>query len=505
MYRSRTVQNLPKEIFDVFTVDWMFNMACGDQGPIGFMPQPMSVYRKHRTGTWTGKAELDQIDTVLSLIDRYDQLLGGTYKAQFEKRKAHLTAFKKRLAKTPELEVLGEDGRKFDSPPSTLNPLNQTYLVDLVVLDTVFPHPLSPFRNQEFINYLDHFPSSLVLTTGEHLPAFKEKRDIVEIINTFEQEHAEYAGRTIPSDHNLERYTARLAYAIFLDNIWSFLDAIEEKKIPFVFTLYPGGGFKLNIPECDAKLIRVFGSSQFRKVIVTQKVTYDYLLEKNFCPPEKIEFLYGVVTPLTILRDFNHKIWYGGEKQRLDICFVAHKYMEGGIDKGYDLFIEAAKKLAAEITNIHFHVVGNFDEADYPIDGLVGRLTFYGQRHQDWFDEFYRDKDIILSPNKPFTLLPGTFDGFPTASCTEAGLRKVAIFCTDILMLNMKFTDRKDIVIIQPDVLDIVETIMYYYENPAELRAVAENGFRRIRTVYNFENQISPRIQIIEQELQNKA
>lgn len=110
-------------------------------------------------------------------------------------------------------------------------------------------------------------------------------------------------------------------------------------------------------------------------MIVTQKITHDYVLKKAFYPPEQIEFIYGVVTPLEIMKEYENKMFYGFDKNTLNICFAAYKYMKSGIDKGYDLF-EIARQLASEIGNIRFHVVGNFDETDIPINGLENKLTF---------------------------------------------------------------------------------------------------------------------------------
>jgi hypothetical protein len=146
-------------------------------------------------------------------------------------------------------------------------------------------------------------------------------------------------------------------------------------------------------------------------------------------------------------------------------------------------------------------VVGSFTETDIPIDEIEGKISFYGLQKPEWFDNFYLDKDIVLSPNIPFTLLEGSFDGFPTASCTEAGLRKVAMFCTDELNLNIKFIDGTDIVIIPHDSQKIVDILNYYYDHPLELKRIAENGSVRIRDVYNDENQMLPRIRILEKEL----
>ncbi len=475
MYRSESVRRLPGEIFEVFTVDWMFNMACGEIGGIGFIRDTMSVYRKHSDGLWAGKPVALQQKQLITLIDVYDELLSKRYHAQFENLKSSI---------------------------------NAVYLQnDLLILDTVFPHPLSPFRFQEFTSYFDYFLKSKVLTTGEHLLALNESRNIQEVIEEFEEEYPEYKGRTIATSHNIGPYHGRLAYTVFFNNMKVFLESLERQQIPFIFTLYPGGGFELDKSECDEILVKIFNSPQFRKVIVTQKLTLEYLINKKLCHPDKIEFIFGVVTPLELLKPYEGKRHFGFEKETLDICFVAHKYMPRGIDKGYDVFIEVASKLTKIHENIYFHVVGNFSEEDIPIHGLGEKIKFYGLQKKEWFNNFYRDKDIILSPNIPFTLAAANkaFDGFPTASCTEAGLRNVAILCTDPLELNISFTDGQEIVIIPHDSEAIVNRINDLYSNPEKLREIAENGSTKIREIYSYENQLSPRIKILEEMLKEES
>ena len=119
----------------------------------------------------------------------------------------------------------------------------------------------------------------------------------------------------------------------------------------------------------------------------------------------------------------------------------------------------------------------------------------------EWFDEFYRDKDIILSPNVPFILLPGTFDGFPTGTAVDAALRKTAVFATDDLQLNTTFIDGQDLVIIPHDAGRIVETIEHYYQRPDALKTLAEMGARRVRELYSHESQIAPRLAVLKEQL----
>ena len=98
--------------------------------------------------------------------------------------------------------------------------------------------------------------------------------------------------------------------------------------------------------------------------MLPQKITFDYLLENNFCDENKIEYIFGVVTPLPLENRLKNKLHYGIDKEELDICFVAHKYMDKGVDKGYDVFIAVAEKLVRNFDNISFHVVGSFSVDD---------------------------------------------------------------------------------------------------------------------------------------------
>ena len=298
-------------------------------------------------------------------------------------------------------------------------------------------------------------------------------------------------------------FKSRLVYIIFLQNVILILSTLEKNRIPFVFTLYPGGGFLLNDQNCDNSMRKVFQSKYFKHVIVTQEITYKYLIEKGLCPKDKITFIFGLVMPTHFFESSlkSNKIFYPKYKHHFDICFVAHKYMPQGKDKGYDLFIEAGRILCQKYTNIHFHVIGPWSKEDYRINEIEDNIHFYGSQTSAFFPEFYSKMDIILSPNRPFTLFPGAFDGFPTGSVTEASLNGVAMFVTDILNLNVMFRNNEDIVIISDDLQDIVKKIEYYYNYPDQLYILAAKGKEKSWELYNLDAQMKPRIALLENQL----
>ena len=225
---------------------------------------------------------------------------------------------------------------------------------------------------------------------------------------------------------------AQLAYVMFLHNAEYFLAWFEKKQIPFIIMLYPGGAFRLDDSDSDAKLRAVFSSTLFRKVIVSQKITQDYLVQKGFCSLNDIKLIYGVITPTEQIKASRlPRKLYKKDKHTFDVCFVAMKYTIQGIDKGYDLFIALAKKLCLMFDDIRFHVVGTFFSEDIDVSEISDKIFFYGPRPRGFFVEFYAGMDAILSANRPFILDSGAFDGFPTTACVEAGLSGVAVFCSD--------------------------------------------------------------------------
>jgi len=517
MYKKDIIKKLPDDLYDIFTVDWMFNIACSEHGKIGFIKDTMSVYRIHENGLWSGKKSSKKYVEMLELIDIYNKFFSYKYNAEFEEHKKLLkmnfNKFKQsQLTQKPstdnkliekgsngKLNYMFKNKKRFvNTLRSLIKKISSYNNPDLIILDDLFPHPLSAFRLQEFNSYLEYFKKTEIYTNPLSFPALNEKRSIETIIKNYEDKYPQFKGK-VKKFYPEKDLKGKIAYMIFLNNAYTYIDILEKYKIPFVFTLYPGGGFQLYQEVSDKKLKRIFSSPCFRKVIVTQKITYDYLIDNNLCQERDVVEIFGIVTPLNLIKKVSKdKKFYGRDKKNLNICFVAHRYSEKGVDKGYDTFIKVAHLLAGKYDNIYFFVVGNFDENIFDVQSIKHRIKFYGAREPEWFENFYKDKDIILSPNMPFNLMEGYFDGFPTGSCTEASLHKVAIFCTDELGLNTKFSS-EEIVIVPPDAKEIVKIIEKYYHDPKKLEEIAKKGCEKVKEIYNYKNQIEPRINILKE------
>ena len=374
----------------------------------------------------------------------------------------------------------------------------------VLIVDDVFPIKNSAFRYQEFTSILNEIPDSSVLSTFESIRYsgnFSPKKVIEDYTNEYHKLSKKIL-RKLPNDIN--KY--KLLYCTFLFNAYNYLVPISEKyKIPFIFTLYPGGRFALNNSKSDKMLQRVFSSKYFKKVIVTQNVTYEYLVSKKLCDKDKIECIYGgIVLKDKLNVDIDKKMYYKINKETLDICFVAYKYSSKGEDKGFDIFIELAKKMS-KYNNIKFHVVGNFDENLISTKNLTN-IKFYGTRPQEWFKAFYKKMDVILSPNVGGKIRNGCFDGFPTTCAMEASLNGVAIFCTDSLGQNAgKYKEKEEIIILKNTNIDyIYNKIKFYYENPEKLKELSINGYKKSNKLFSHDQQIGKRISLLNDNLKDK-
>jgi len=480
-YRGKLMEIIPYDIYKIYTVDWFFNLYCSQFGKIGYLDERLSVYRQHSGGEWSSRTSLEKTRELLKLIGEYDEFLDYQFNEAFQK---YIT----QLYGTVEHLYGGKEGR-----------------LELLVIDDVFPSTRSGFRYVEFTHYLESFPNSLVATSGLSLGVLEDS-SIDEVIRQYQRKNHALGSRVVQYTDSLPISLANLIYVNFLTNIYRLLPKIEAAKTPFVFTLYPGAGFVLNDVECDRKLKRVFDSPFFEKVIVTQKITNDYIVDRRLCDPQKIKMIFGVVMPeINSPSLILSKSRWGIDKTRLDICFMAHKYTRYGEDKGYDVFVNVAKILRDRHDDIYFHVVGPFDRLVIDVSPFKDRIKFYGSLDPDEFNDFFSKMDLILSPNISGKIAPGSFDGFPTASCTEAGLRSVAIFAVDEFnSAQGHFTNGKDIVLLKYDIEDILEKIEYYYTHPLALKELGECTRDRICQLYSLEMQMGPRITLLKELIERK-
>jgi len=352
----------------------------------------------------------------------------------------------------------------------------------VAVLDDFFPNLLTAFRVAEFNWYLERFPRLTIYSTH---PNFKT------VHAAYAQCYPQHADRVRPyNESSLD--DCAFAYMIFLNNAHHFLPALNSHNVPFLMTLYPGGGFGLGDPESDEKLDQVLGSPLLRGIIATQSVTLDYLKAKGCTVP--IHDIYGGVINSIYFEGVTNNKQTLINSSAISICFVAERYMPQGANKGYPQFIEAAKQLIQEFPYLHFSVVGSFDADDILLNNqLRDAISFKGLLTTTNLKEFFLTQDIIISPNRPFVLCPGNFDGFPTGCCVEASLCGVAVVCSDELKLNRYYTDGVDIVICDPTPDSIVKAIGKLIHDPDLLMSIGARGQGISQKIFDQKRQLGQR------------
>lgn len=374
--------------------------------------------------------------------------------------------------------------------------------IDLLLCDNIFPHPISGFRLEEFSVLLNEFDNSKILMTSASYP----------VVNSLKSEHLVHINDYLilyPSLKNKLKFkkrfiniNAKLFYCVFVNNIYPNLHWLEKYKIPFVFTLYPGGGFQVEDLISDMKLKRVFSSPQFRKVIVTQLYTRDYLINKNLCSLEKIEYIFGGVVPqISLINNIEERKFFLKDKNSLDICFCAAKYMPKGMDKGYDVFIKAAISLFEKYNFIRFHVIGGFDKDEIDVSLLGDKIIFHGYQKFEDLAVLYNNMDIIVSPNKPFFLGRGAFDGFPLGTVVEAVFNGVVALVTDKLHQNTLFVNNEEIIIIESTVESIEKEIINLINKPEKIYSISKSGRKKFLKVFSNAVQMHTRIELLKNEI----
>ena len=293
-----------------------------------------------------------------------------------------------------------------------------------------------------------------------------------------------------------------VAYITFLHNAFQAFPLLEERNIPFILQLYPGGGFELNNEQSDEKLRLLSKSPLCLKIITTQIISKRYLIEKIGCPPEKVELIYGGVYNTRHDFDFSRdKKLFGKHKDTIDICFVAHRYGDDVKKKGYDQFVAVARAFAESHPHMRFHVVGDYTPDQLPLGAASDRITFHGRQPNTFFEEFYPRVDMILSVNRPAEGLQGAFDGFPTGACMEAGFHGVLNLISDPLQLNVAFTDGQDVVILDEATDRTIAKIAELVSDPERMYAMSYANWNTFHDVFDTDKQLWARTEVITNQL----
>jgi glycosyltransferase involved in cell wall biosynthesis len=84
VYRRTVLTLLPEAMFEVRAADWITNILCGMHGSLGFLNEPLSVFRVHGNGLWSGLSPRQKIELQIGLTYEYDKLTKGRFHEDFE-------------------------------------------------------------------------------------------------------------------------------------------------------------------------------------------------------------------------------------------------------------------------------------------------------------------------------------------------------------------------------------------------------------------------------------
>ncbi len=90
MYKRSLLKDLPAWFFKVSVSDWPFVLLAAQGGPIGYLPDAMSVYRMHPGGVSSGRRHSQRLDWEVELYEA----LAGAFHPRYERfiRDARLRA-----------------------------------------------------------------------------------------------------------------------------------------------------------------------------------------------------------------------------------------------------------------------------------------------------------------------------------------------------------------------------------------------------------------------------
>lgn len=87
MFRNKLFDRLPPWFSESVLGDWPLNIMNAAHGNIGFTREPMSAYRKHGNGVWTGMGRARQLMLTFRMFSMIDHHFGGKYHDEIYKHR----------------------------------------------------------------------------------------------------------------------------------------------------------------------------------------------------------------------------------------------------------------------------------------------------------------------------------------------------------------------------------------------------------------------------------
>jgi glycosyltransferase involved in cell wall biosynthesis len=79
LFRNNLFDQWPDWFYDVKLVDWVLHILNAQFGKIGYINQNMAVYRVHANGIWSSAKDETNIEAVIQVLEKVDNLLHYKY------------------------------------------------------------------------------------------------------------------------------------------------------------------------------------------------------------------------------------------------------------------------------------------------------------------------------------------------------------------------------------------------------------------------------------------
>lgn len=83
VYRADIVRKLPAQLYDIKAYDWAVNICAGMYGLLAYIHEPLSAYRVHHKGAWSGLRTVEKIREQIACAEQYNDLTGKLYDNEF--------------------------------------------------------------------------------------------------------------------------------------------------------------------------------------------------------------------------------------------------------------------------------------------------------------------------------------------------------------------------------------------------------------------------------------
>ena len=331
-----------------------------------------------------------------------------------------------------------------------------------------------------------HIPDSVVCTTLASLDWLGLGHEREAILARWRGDNVDIATglRVIGGPEELP--SADLYYTLFLNNAHALLPVVRARRIPFAFTLYPGGGLAFNA-SAAVRLREVLAEPLLARVVITQPAVLEYVISNQLVSPSKIEYIFGIALGPD---DSPEPTRVSGPPS---LAFVAHRYHPKGHDKGLDLFVAACERLLNAGLPLTARIIGPWRRTDLDSVRDPSRYVLHGALGSHDLQLLLRSIEIAVFPTRQGILASGAFDGFPKGSAITAGLAGVAVLSTNPLDRVTPLRPGRDYVSIEATVESILEALEPLVASPEGLLQIRVEGQRAMRALYSEDAQLWPR------------